>query len=245
MNDTSLLRKLTNAILFVTLINPLWVYGASNSNESPRFDIHASPALAQYLDLLEYPPYLELALENSGVSITASGKLLILDEHTAKLKNVTLGDVNFDPSLRFLHREGAIFSYEASMINVSIPVNIDTTDLSNGTISIIFPQAAGNIVLTKFSQAIRDKIQTLASDSLQQRMLKYFYSITANKPDGRNLKEWITSQIIIAGYNRRAFEESEIRNDETPSFWWFLILIPIILVVFLAIRKLFFKKRLG
>lgn len=240
---SSILQWIAKRLFVAAMIVPLLGYAADNAESSPRFDIHVNPALARYLDLLEYPPYLELALENNGVEITAAGKLLILNEHAAQIKNVTLGDVNIEPTLVFSHREGAVFFYKASMMDVSVPVNIDASSLGNGTISIIFPKSSNNIVLSRFSKAIGEKIQMLANDSLQQRMLKYFDEIALKKPESRNEKEWIVSQIMLEGYNKRAFGETNFSSIETQSDWWLLLLGSIVAVLIYLNRGWFSKGK--
>lgn len=243
-NDTFLFHKwMAQKIILAVLILPLLCHAATSSENSPRLDIQVNPALGRYIDLLEHPPFLELALENNGVQVSITGKLLIPDEHTAQIKNVTLGDVNIDPILRFTHREGQVFFYQASILDVTIPVSVDTSLVANGLISIIFPKTSASIVLNKFSAAIGDKIQILANDNLQKQMLKYLDGIASNKPQGRNEKEWVVNQILLQGFNSRVADNTSFSGNESTSDWWLLLFGLIAVVLIYQNRGWFAKKK--
>lgn len=213
----------------------------TNPDGSTRFDIKIVPDLAKHAYLLEYPSYLELALENNGIELSVSGKLFIVDPHTAQIKNVMLGDVSISPTLQYTHREGNVFFYKVGMLDVSIPVNIDTTYLKDGMVSVIFPKSSASIVLNKFSKAIGEKMQILANDTIQRRMLRYMDEIGQGKPSGMSENEWAASKILVQGYNRRAFGEAQAVASGDGIDWWFVLILAGVAFL-LYLNRDWFKK---
>ena len=89
----------------IILLAGLWLPGAA-AGDAMTLEFPVLPQAQRHVALLEYPPYLALALDNIGVKLTSSRKITILDAHSLQYRGTVL---------RYVHRNGSVYSYEASV----------------------------------------------------------------------------------------------------------------------------------
>jgi hypothetical protein len=107
-----MLTRLIAFFLFgLCWIQPL--YAASSKEGALQFEIPIVQGAQKYLELLEYPAYLVVALENNGIKASNMGRLTLIDEHTIQLKNAML---------RFAEKKNAVYAYKTS-VEWDIPLN--------------------------------------------------------------------------------------------------------------------------
>jgi hypothetical protein len=103
---TFLAMKMSTLLLIIVLLMPGWAESAKNLPRALEFVIPILPEGERYLDLLAYPPYLAVALDNNGITPSHLSRAVIVDGHTSKLGNVFL---------RFSEKRGPLFIYQAKM----------------------------------------------------------------------------------------------------------------------------------
>lgn len=175
------------------------VVAGDEPGDAMQFDITVLPGIERHLDLLPYPPYLAVALENNGIRPSNSGRPIITDDHSLRFKGATL---------RFVERKGRKFSYEAGIewdiaakqITFKVPVEVDTTSLASGKLSLRFYIPLARFFPQTINERIKLKVQNLGAEPVQQKMLDYFDGLKKKEmPHGGTVG--VLKQILVQGYN--------------------------------------------
>lgn len=171
-----------------------------------QFDITVLPGIERHLDLMPYPPYLAVALENNGIRPSNLSRPVIADDHSLQFRSSTL---------RFVERKGQKFTYEASIewdiatkqIRFKVPVEVDTASLASGKLSVRFYIPLARFFPQSINERIKLKVQSLAAEPVQQKMLGYFDDLKRKEmPSGGTAG--VLKQILIQGYNHPSSIES-------------------------------------
>jgi hypothetical protein len=178
------------------------LYAAPAKEDALQFDIPIVRGAEKYLDLLEYPAYLVVALENNGISTSNMGRPTLIDERTIQLKNATL---------RYTGKKGAVYAYTSSLdwdfafrhLKFEVPVELDTSSLSKGNIRVRVFLPLANLFPEALVKRIRMKIQILSGPEVQKRMLGYFDDLSKNTGPASGLQGLFT-KIMLQSYSTPA-----------------------------------------
>lgn len=223
-------------LFFIFMIGiPPWGHAADISQKALKHKIRVDPRMGQYVFLLKQPSYLAVALENIGVNVSLSGKLIPLDDHTLQISNLTFGNQANLPTLQFLQQSGAMFNYRASFMGIDFPVSIDVSTLESRSVSVAIDTSLASYVPQQLSKAIEERIENLASDNVQKQVLNYLDGLAKSKPQGWSDKEWINAQIMLQGYKSQVLGKRSSSSNAASNFNWQILLLPWFVVVVLVI----------
>ena len=171
---------------------------AARGENEIRLDLPVVPAVRQYVDLLPYPAYLAVAMENNGIGLSQAGRVKVLDSHSLLIRNI---------SVKYVGRKGPVFSYEAtvdwpgfSTEAFSIPVDIDLSDAPGGRVRIALRPPLAKLLSQEIIERIQLKIHTLADVAVQQKMLAYLDALSSGTREGA--RGAMFERILIDSYNR-------------------------------------------
>jgi hypothetical protein len=204
---------------------------------SIAFKVPALPALERHVELLAFPSYLALALENIGVKPSQSSRLVVRDRSSFQIR---------DASLRYLERKGPVFRYEGRLnlrvggaeSVVSVPVEVDTAALASGTVTIRVYSPLSALLPKDLLDRIEFKIRSFADAAVQQRMSQYLDEAVSRSP-GRGMDAMLET-ILIEAYNRGvpvAAGGRDTGDAEPLSDQWALI--ATLLIWLVAVPALF------
>jgi len=193
-----MLNRLIVLFLFVFCwAQPL--YAASSKEDAIQIEIPIVQGVEKYLDMLEYPAYIVVALENNGIKVRNMGRPTLIDERTIQFKIAML---------RFVEKKGAVYSYKSSLewdiplkhLKFEVPVEIDTSSASKGNIRVsVFLPLAG-LFPDVLVERIKVEIQILSGPEVQKRMVGYFDDLS-KKNDPASGLQGLFSKIMLQSYS--------------------------------------------
>ncbi len=174
------------------------VCAASPKGGALQIEIPIVQGAEKYLELLEYPAYLVVALENNSIKTSNMGRPTLIDEHTVQLKSAMLS---------FTEKKGAVYAYKASIewdiplkhLKFEVPVEIDASSVSKGKIKVSIFLPLANLFPDALVERIRMKIQILSGPEVQKRMLGYFDDLS-KKTDPVSGLQGLFSKIMLQSY---------------------------------------------
>lgn len=235
------------AIFFV--LCPLsTVFAAETSNDALQFDIAVVQGAERYLELLEYPAYLVVALENNGIKPSNAGHASLTDERTIQLKNAML---------RYVEKRGSVYAYQSSLewdmplkhLKFELPMEIDTSSVPKGHMLVRVYLPLAKLFPDALTERIRMKVQALSGPDIQKEMLSYFDDLARKSPAGSGV-QGMFSQIMLQSYNvpsdmgeicpPREPGDAESLSDQayllaTLVIW--LVIVPIFIMTFILLRR--------
>lgn len=173
------------------------LYAASPKEDGLQIQIPIVQGAEKYLDLLEYPAYLVVALENNGIKASNMGRPTLIDERTIQLQSAML---------RFVEKRGAVYAYMSSLewdiplkhLKFEVPVEIDTSSVSKGNIRVSVFLPLANIFPEALIERIRLKIQILSGPEVQKRMLGYFDDLSRKTHPASGLQGLFTKIMLLS-----------------------------------------------
>lgn len=189
-------RLLVLAIAWLAL-----AHEASGAAAPVVFKLPAHPSLERHVELLAYPSYLALALENNGFKPSISSRLIVRDRSSFEIRGA---------SVRYLGRKGPVFRYEGRLnlhvggaeSAVSVPVEVDTAVLASGTVTIRVYSPLAALLPKELLDRIEFKIRSFTDAAVQQRILQYLDEVKKRAP-GAGV-DGMLEAILIEAYNRDA-----------------------------------------
>jgi len=188
-------------IAFAVLTSLSGGLGAQETGTPLRFTVRVLPAAAAYLDLLEMPSYLALALENIGLSPSLSSRLEIVDRRSFRIRAGVL---------TFVKRKDSLFAYEAG-VNLSlgvgeakftVPVEVDVSGLERGNVVVrVFPPLA-KMLPQDLVDRIEFKVRTLANLQAQRKLLAYLDRLTKVQESLGRGRDGLIEAILLDAYAR-------------------------------------------
>jgi hypothetical protein len=167
-----------------------------------QFTVPVLPAAAKYLEMLEMPPYLALALENNDLSPSLSSRLEIVNRRSFRIRAGVL---------TFVKRKDALFTYEAG-VNLSlgvgdakftIPVEVDVSGLARGNVVVrLFPPLA-KMLPKDLVDRIEFKIRTLANLQAQRKLLAYLDGLSKEQASLGRGRDGLIEAILLDAYARK------------------------------------------
>jgi hypothetical protein len=212
----------------------LWLPGAVTAQiqDAMALEIPVLPEAQRYITLLEYPPYLVLALDNIGVKLTGSGKITIPGPNSLQYKGMVL---------RYVHRNGSLYTYEASL-NWGIgtlPIEADLSNLDKGKINVRIFLPAARLLPQDLINRIQLKVRNLADVSVQRKILAYLDDLQKKTGSAKGM-DAIFNLILVQAYNNQAATIGSFVSGESEDAGPLSdrLLIPIMLILWLVIVPL-------
>ena len=167
------LRKII--LLVITLISLLIPIAKAGDL---KFKIKINAGLIEYSNILfEKPAYAILALQNAGIPISLSKRIII---NSATI--ISMGTEKFI----FLDKSNNVYKYKA-IINlpfgreISIPIKIDTTNIDKGSIFAHAELPLSNLFPGDLIMRLESKLQSITNDNSQKKLITYLNSIVKER----------------------------------------------------------------
>jgi hypothetical protein len=164
-----------------------------------RFELEVLPEAKRYVELLKYPPYLVIALQNNGFSPVRTGRIFIEDDHTVRVHIAVLSFVGVKQSL-YRYKAVVEWSLGVAQTTFEMPVEVDVSRIGEGTAIIRVYAPLAGFASEDLTRRIQAKLQDVANVRVQQRMLAYFDRIAGSGSD-RVALEKIFLKVLIDAYN--------------------------------------------
>ncbi len=223
-----------SALLALSLIlAPMCVHAADAPGESIHLEVPVLPAMQAYADLLQYPGYLAVALENNGLSPSLSSKLKLNENgRGAEIRNAVI---------RFVERKGDLYFYDAGLVlgladsKLTFPVVVDLASVASGKIAVTLTPPLAKLMPTEVIDRIQIKTQLMANAAAQQKVLDYLQNLSKEIAPRGGVDagvEPLVVAILADAYNRGGGPSApgdRESGDAVPlSDQWLLILTLVI-----------------
>jgi len=207
-----LTRSLAFFLYVLCWVQPL--YAASPKEDALQIEIPLVKGAEKYLDLLEYPAYLVVALENNGIKASNMGRPTLIDERTIQRESAML---------HFAEKKGAVYVYKSSLewdiplkhLKFEVPVEIDTSSASRGSIRVSVFLPLANLFPEALVERIRMKIQILSGPEVQKQMLGYFDDLSRKTDPAIGLQGLFT-KIMLQSYSA-SVDADGVRATREPG----------------------------
>lgn len=225
-------RNCINIIILLIYFMPSLAHSEGLQPGNIDFKVSSLPGMERYIDLLQYPSYLAVALLNNKIKFSYSNDLTLLDKHALKISFVTF---------RFIGKNGQRFIYTAEILKgidsrFSFRVEIDASEARQGRISLHLYIPLTQIITQAQYDRINLEIQGLSDKKYQKKMLSYFQELEKKQNKNKNIEEGIMEMILMDGLNRKSPEASA----KIPSLNYVSILLSLTiigLVIFCFLRR--------
>ena len=218
---------------YLTFFSNLNLIYANESNSNLKFQIKVVENTSKFVDLLQYPSYLAVAFENSGIRATNAGRVILVDRENLQFRNV---------SVKFLEKKGGLIKYmshiqwDLSMtkVTIDIPFEIDLRRLDEKIVEVSFYPKGSALLPDALVQKMQMKILAVASLEAQQAIINYLQKISNKNKRGI---EGMLETILIDSYNLpvissgdgcKEFGDAEQLKDQynllATILIWFLLL---------------------
>lgn len=239
------LKRIYQYILLVSvMVMSCQSIAMARSDNALEYTVPVIRGLEQYIGMLEYPPYLALAIDNSGIRV-GSGGLVVVDKHTLRVNYL---------SLNFVKKDGQVFTYDIEpafgisldSVGLNLKVEIDTSPLRNGFVTLRIHMFNISFFLSSVKYMIDYKIQ-LANEDNQKIILKYLDGLKGVDSPHISI-DAIINQIAMQSNNLRALDRRKTFEVKQPvrrfsPFWHVLfILIGSVLIVIIPFISLSQKR---
>lgn len=245
------MRKLSNWLsIVVMVIFAAMVCGAipfARAANEIRIEIPVVPALERYADLLAFPGFFGVALENNGLSPSLSSKLQVKERGRAlEIRNGTL---------RYKDRKGPIYIYEAVVtLNLGVgesklafPVAVDLAQISSGKVVVTAVPPLANLFPSELTDRIRIKVSLIANATTQQKMIDYLNGLAGLAPKDLVGISALSEAILVDAYNKgggpAAMRGSDVGEAVPLSDQWMLLLTLAIWLLIVPAYLLFRRIR--
>jgi len=162
------------------------------------FDVPVMSGAERYSELLEYPSYLAVALENAGVKPSNAARVVFVDARSLAFRNL---------SVSYESRRGPVYIYRAriewhlgvSQVTFDLPVEVDTGAAPAGRVTVRVLQRGNTLLPASLVDRMSLKLNSLAAPQLQSQVMRYLDTAAANRraADISGLLE----RILIDAYN--------------------------------------------
>ncbi len=192
----SVIRWVRSVLLCAILL--LAAAAAAETGDPLRFVIPVVPGAARHTDLLEYPAFLVVALENAGIRASNAARVVVVDGHTLAFRNI---------AIKYLGRKAGVLKYDAkvewdlTMVQTSfdIPFEVDVGEIDRGQVVVQFRPKGASLLPQALIEKMQLKIMTIASANTQAAVLSYLDKVSKEKADGGI--HGALERIMIDSYN--------------------------------------------
>ncbi len=216
--------------LWLILVIPLALHAAESAGEL-RFEIPTLSGFERHAELLEYPGYIGVTLENNDLHPTRSGKMIVKDGgREVQARNAVI---------RFVGKNGNSYAFEAGLslgigkASVTFPVTVNISPLRSGKTIVVAKLPLANLISDEKRARIDAKVRTLANAAAQQRVLDYLDQLAKAAGAGGSA---VHEAILVDAFNRSGAPGMAGRDvgDAVPisEQWMLLVTLAIWLILF-------------
>ena len=198
-----------------------------------NFQIKLVENAPRFVDLLQYPSYLAVALENSGIRATNAGRIVLVDRENLQFRNV---------SIRFIEKRDGLIKYTShiqwdlamTQLTLDIPFEVDLSKINEKIVEVRFYPKGSALLPDSLIQKMQMKIQAIASQEAQNAIINYLQKIASKNKRGM---DGMLESILIDSYNlpivsygdgSKEFGDAEPLKDQyyllATILLWFLLL---------------------
>lgn len=233
-------------VLPLLALNPL-VLAQTRQGEAIEFDIPVLPQAQRYINLLEYPSYVAVALENVGLNPSYSARLTLVDARQLRLRNAMLRYAGSKGST-YTYRAGVIVDLRVSPTEITFPVELDTSKLAAGTLNVRLFLPLAKLLPEKLVERLRTKAHLMSDVAAQKKLLDYLDGISERLPAGAGWSG-LFDQIMLDAYNRASGStlpvgrEGSVEESLPGQLLMLLILLLLLVIVPLVWVIRYFWRR--
>ena len=231
-------------ILFVSVIViACQSIAMARSDNTLEYTIPVLRGLERYTEMLEYPPYLAIAIDNRGIRI-GSSRLVVVDKHTLRINYLRLSFVKKDGEVYTYNIEPAL-GLSLESIGLNLKVEIDCSQLRNGFVTLRIYMFRIDFFLSSVKYMIDYKIG-LASIDNQKLILKWLDGLKGADSPHISI-DAIINQIAMQRIDLPDMDRRKIFKPvrRFSPFWHVLfILIGSVLIVTIPFIFLFQKRKI-
>lgn len=247
------MHKLSNWLIIVMrVILIVMMYGGitfAQAADGIRIEIPVMPALERYVDLLTFPGFFGVALENNGLSPSISSKLQVKERGRAlEIRNGTL---------RYKDKKGSIYTYEAVVtLNLGVgesklafPVTVDLTQVSSGKVVVTAVPPLANLFPSELADRIRIKASLIANATTQQKMIEYLDGLAGSAPKDSTGVSVLAEAILVDAYNKgggpATMRAGGDAGEAVPLSDQWMLLLTLVIWLLIVPAYLFFQRIRG
>ncbi len=236
------------AIQWVIIVASVGAISHASAADEIRIEIPVLPALVRYTDLLAFPGFFGVALENNGLSPSMSSKLQIKEQGRAlEIRNATL---------KYTGKKGEVYTYEAAVkLNLGVsesrlafPVIVDTARVSSGKVLVTAMPPLASLFPSELKDRISIKASLVANATTQQKMIEYLDGLVKSMAGNSNGISLLTEAILIDAYNKggggAATGQRDVGEAVPLSDQWMLLLTLVIWLVFVPAYLIYHRLRI-
>lgn len=168
--------------------------------EAIRLDIPVVSDMARYLDLLAVPAYAALAMENNGLGVSLSSRLVLTGRDSFQIKAGVI---------KFVGKNGLIYKYEVSArfsVGVAesrlvVPVEVDTSNVLRGSLQVRMYPPMSTLIPREWVDRIEFKVRSVADISSQKKMVAYLDRLAKEPASKARGQEGMLELIAFEAYN--------------------------------------------
>lgn len=189
--------SITALSCLLVVSNATWA--SDNEDGVLRYRIPAINGAERFIEVLEYPTYLALALQNKGVRIAGNYEIEIKDQQTFDIKGI---------EVKFVKRDGSLFFYQvkldlsilAGKAPPSLTMEVDISELRNKVLAISVSSSFIKYLPENVREIIKAKIQKIASEHNQKKVLEYLNKLSSASRQNNGIQN-VFGGIVIDAYN--------------------------------------------
>lgn len=193
-----MLRTFFNAIIFLLSLSAIAAPGDDNAI---KLEIPVIADIQRHLDMLTVPSYAALALENTGLSVSLSSRLVLKGRDSFQIKAGTI---------KFLGKTGQLYKYEASLnlsadvegSTFSVPFEVDTSGISSGALRVRAYPPMAKLMPRELVDRIEFKVRSLANIQSQKEVISYLDRLGREPEAKARGFEGILEAILFESYNK-------------------------------------------
>lgn len=231
-----LIKTVMAFVILLTIFQTMMMvpYAANASDdlqEVMRVNVPLAAGAEEYLSLLEYPSFVAMAIDNSGIELGILDNINVISNKDFSWSGV---------SIEFIKKDGQLFIYDAKLIASfgkvlpKIRLALDTANVGKGLVVVNVYSKYASLLPQEFASRFEPKLLKLFNVENQKHVLQYLqkFSNDNRQKDGRpNIGELI----LIDGYNDRALNRSvtpysEVQNNKFGKITLLLYVITAALI---------------
>lgn len=223
------------AVLLCMLSVSNAVWASDKEDGILRYNIPVIAGAERFVDILAYPAYMAIALQNIGIRVSISSDVKIKDHQTFEIKGT---------EIKLIKKVKNVFFYQAKLsgaIGNIVPVVdliVDASTIKNGMVIL----SASSSILKVLPMSLRDMIDTkillIGNEYNQKKSLEY-YNKLSNASYGHNKIQGVLDGIMIDAYNMHININDQNFMADTESsklnYYWVFIFIGIVFIFIVII----------
>lgn len=241
MNKTLKRSILVMVVLLCMVAVPNAIWASDKEDGILRFNIPVITGAERFVDTLEYPAYIAIALQNNGIRPGMPYEVKIKDHQTFEIKGIEFKFIKKDENLFFYQAKISGFPGNAVPI---VDLIIDTSMIHNGVITLSASSSIVKILPLRLRDMIKAKVQQISDEHNQKKIVEYFNKLSSTGY-GHNKIQVILEGIMIDAYNMHINLDGQLYKADTELselnyysvFIYVLVVFLIIIIIYMRANK--------